>query len=259
MITQEKSHRVTVTWESKTTGELFFVEIDATHSEEHPTKNTVTDHPVETGANIADHIRPDPDHVTIEGVISNTPIHIPADHANGAKDQLKRVRASWYTADSRGTATGAPKTLGDIPLPIPHLLGAIPIGGGDVAQIGRAATHGEATANVHAFHVPFDRVGACDQAFLKISKDGTLCSVITALRTYSDMAIETYTVARSAEDGDVLSFSIGFKQVSFGETEQVAVPALPTKRVSKGSVSGTDPESDPPESMSVLRGAVTGH
>jgi hypothetical protein len=50
------------------------IEIDACMEETHTLNNTVTDHPVEQGFNISDHVRPEPDVVTLRCFISNTPL-----------------------------------------------------------------------------------------------------------------------------------------------------------------------------------------
>lgn len=49
-------------------------EIDVALAEEHSFDSEVTEHPVETGADVADHVRARPIVVTVEGVVSNTPI-----------------------------------------------------------------------------------------------------------------------------------------------------------------------------------------
>lgn len=49
-------------------------EIDVAVTEEHSHECEVTDHPVETGANISDHIRVRPAVVSFEGIVSDTPI-----------------------------------------------------------------------------------------------------------------------------------------------------------------------------------------
>lgn len=48
--------------------------IDCSLSENHTFDSDVTDYPVESGANIADNIRPLPIQVDIEGIVTNTPI-----------------------------------------------------------------------------------------------------------------------------------------------------------------------------------------
>lgn len=52
------------------------IELDAAISISHRAEVEVTQHPVEKGADIADHLRPKPEIVTIEGVVSNTPINV---------------------------------------------------------------------------------------------------------------------------------------------------------------------------------------
>lgn len=63
------------------------VEFDAAVREQHELKSTLTDHPVETGANVTDHSRPEARSVTLEIVQSNTPL----DGADGSD----RARALW--------------------------------------------------------------------------------------------------------------------------------------------------------------------
>jgi hypothetical protein len=47
--------------------------LDAAPSEDHGSSAEVTQFPVETGANVTDHVRQLPDHLRIEGVVTNTP------------------------------------------------------------------------------------------------------------------------------------------------------------------------------------------
>lgn len=49
-------------------------EIDAALAEDHAFDNDVTEHPVEQGADVTDHVRARPITVTIQGVVSDTPI-----------------------------------------------------------------------------------------------------------------------------------------------------------------------------------------
>ncbi len=232
-------------------GPTFSLDIDATTNEQHDADNTVTDHPVETGANIADHVRQEPDALTITGTISNTPIHLPGDHNGGAKATTADVFATWDGNDSRGTAHGAKKVLSDF-LPVPHLLPAIPVGGGDEASIGRLTTGGRAVATVNTFSLPFDRVKDCDQALLQLRNSGNVCRVITSLRTYESMAIVKYGVPRSVEQGNALVFTITFKRIASGSTKTTKIPALPIKKISKGATPTKPPPPIPDGKSSVL-------
>jgi len=66
------------------------IEIDVVRDETHTLSNTVTDNPVEEGALISDHSRPDPDQVTLSCYVSNTP---------RSQDQMKRA-ASQGASDN---------------------------------------------------------------------------------------------------------------------------------------------------------------
>lgn len=50
------------------------IAIDCTVTETHTGAATVTEHPVEDGVNITDHIRPEPLQLALSGIITNTPI-----------------------------------------------------------------------------------------------------------------------------------------------------------------------------------------
>lgn len=71
----------------------------AVTDETHSLTNTITDHPVEEGFNISDHSRPNPDQVTFNAVISNTPID--EGQANEA------VRSGGFTFQTTQVAAGA--------------------------------------------------------------------------------------------------------------------------------------------------------
>jgi hypothetical protein len=53
--------------------------IDAAITEDHTFESEVTEHPVETGADITDHARAKPVQISLEGIVSNTPIGAVAD------------------------------------------------------------------------------------------------------------------------------------------------------------------------------------
>jgi hypothetical protein len=56
------------------------VVLDASVTQSHVTEVEVTEHPVETGAAISDHARKKPDTLSIEGIVSNTPMSRSQDH-----------------------------------------------------------------------------------------------------------------------------------------------------------------------------------
>lgn len=57
------------------------------------------------------------------------------------------------------------------------------------------------------------RAKAADERFVKLLEEGTLVSVVTSLRTYSDMMIESYTVPKDRTVGDALRFSVTLTKI----------------------------------------------
>ena len=55
------------------------LELDASVTETHSAEVDVTDHPIESGANISDHVRPRAEVLTIEGLVTNSPLPVKSD------------------------------------------------------------------------------------------------------------------------------------------------------------------------------------
>lgn len=81
------------------------LDVDATISASHQGDMDVTEHPVEEGSNVADHIRKKPEVLTMEGVVSDTPVEQserdklgtmkkPVGRAKDAFDTLRDLRDS---------------------------------------------------------------------------------------------------------------------------------------------------------------------
>lgn len=73
-----------LTWEATSRVAAGALEIDATTLLGFETAAEITEHPVETGPNVADHIRPQNGVITLEGVVTNHPIELPGTQMNGA-------------------------------------------------------------------------------------------------------------------------------------------------------------------------------
>lgn len=78
------------------------IDIDSCLEENHTLANTVTDHPVEEGVNITDHVRPNPDTVQLRCFVSNTPL--------STEQRARAIRAGdvdFRTTAETGTEIGA--------------------------------------------------------------------------------------------------------------------------------------------------------
>lgn len=79
--------------------------LDASINEQHQKGADVTEHHVETGSDITDHIRPLPDKLSIEGFVSNQPLGgVPLTYNNGVQG---RVRTFSKTVAGRTVAYSA--------------------------------------------------------------------------------------------------------------------------------------------------------
>jgi len=73
---QKPPFKAQIQGQDSTTGAatLDIVTLDATLEETHSFTNEITEHPVEQGADITDHVRPRPVELRLRGIVSNTPL-----------------------------------------------------------------------------------------------------------------------------------------------------------------------------------------
>lgn len=155
-------------------------ELDVAVSEEHSFESDVTQHPVEDGADVTDHIRERPIAVRLEGIVSDTPL-------------------------------------------------------GDLAR--RRGTDA----------LPSDDAFA---RLLAIRGARRSVTIETALKTYTNMALQSLTVPRDARTGAALRFTALFCQLELVQNQRTAVRvAVPRgkAKVNRGNkASEPAPESAPP-------------
>lgn len=156
------------------------IELDASISESHVGEVEVTEHPVEQGANISDHARPKPETLSIEGVVSNTPV---------SRKQVLKIQNGIGSAES------------------------------------------------NADDVRF-RPEWAESAYTKLRslKDsGILVTVVTKLRTYTNMALKNLSVPRNAQTGEVLRFTAQFLQIKVVQNKSITLPVeLPKTKPVEG-------------------------
>lgn len=148
------------------------IELDAAISESHTGEVEVTEHPVEQGANVSDHARRKPETLSIEGVVSNTPI---------SRKQNKRAIQSqgkqFTTTAEADTVQGQP--------------------------------------------------GMAESAYTKLlflKDNAKLITVVTKLRTYSNMVLKHLNVPRDARTGEVLRFTAQFLEIKIVQNRTVVLP-----------------------------------
>lgn len=152
-------------------------EIDAEVTSDPAFDSAVTEHPVEDGANLTDHVRALPIVLSIEGVVTNTPIGTIAERRGDV--------------DSDGTLV----------------------------------------------HLPADDALAW---MLAIRDRREPVTVLTSLRSYDNMVMQSFSAPRNASTGDALRFKATFKQIVLATNERttVLVPERP-KKANKGQKPST--------------------
>jgi len=88
------------------TADTTMITMHAVVSEQHTLTNTITDHPVETGFNASDHSRPNPDLVTMDCRISNTPL--------SSGQATEAVKAGAFTIQTTTAAAQAAGAIGAV-------------------------------------------------------------------------------------------------------------------------------------------------
>ena len=85
---------------------LEYVELDASISETHSFDTVITDHPVEAGSNVSDHVRVSPLRLKISGVVSNTPLSLTQVNLNPIRaDEALGTLLTWQENADRLTVT----------------------------------------------------------------------------------------------------------------------------------------------------------
>jgi hypothetical protein len=88
------------------TADTTTITMHAVVTEQHQLTNTITDHPVETGFNASDHSRPNPDLLTLDCRISNTPL--------SNTQATEAVKAGAFTIQTTTAAAQAAGAIGAV-------------------------------------------------------------------------------------------------------------------------------------------------
>ena len=211
--------------------------IDVSVREGHALTAEVTEHPVETGADVADHIRPMPATIDIEGAVTNHPIELPKSHAGTTRVNPSPIEIEGEPSlGAIGLVPGAHQAAA--------LLGALKL---DVRS------KRVFSASVLHFTEPFDRVSAVHAALVSIFERRALVTVVTGLMTYKNVALTALHIERTSEAGQGrLNFTASGRVLRI-VSSQAADPPDPVDARAKPKKSRgkqpTQPVSPPPASL----------
>lgn len=250
-------------------GYVFVIEFDATVSEQHTQTAQVTEHPVETGVNIADHVRPQLGKIQLEGFVTNTPINsaafdntllytdkVPvgliagaptpfvleapafARSSSGQQSALTRQRIVAYAQVTGGTpgvfsslagAAGLPSRLNGTPRPF---VPATATPGRRVEEsIAVGGTAWQATARI-------DRVRIIYETLRALCREGRQVQLLTKIYEYPEVVLTSVSTPVTKDEG--IQFSLEFSEVRKVDTKTVEI----TKRKPKPKQKRAEPKVD---------------
>lgn len=191
---------------------------------------TVTEHAVEKGANVNDHVRQQPDRLSVEAMVSNTPIVVPQTQMRGVSGSFQSTEVQYQNIDRPPVGLGPASAL--LAQPVPK----------------------SASVNMLKFTGQFDRVRDVYGELRLIKENGLTCSIRLVekggLVDYTDMVIVNLGTVRETTSGSARSFSIDFQRIRIVDTRKVALSKKATKKKgSKGATKKKTDEKKPLESI----------
>ena len=188
--------------ENESTADI--IVIDATVSETVNLEADVTDHPVEDGPDINDHIRPKPVMVEIEGIVSETPLTLAMD-LNKMTTSTKDALTS--TARSFGGGIGSQ------------------VGTRIANQFNSSAGALGGIAGASLFQSDANPAKAARDKLEAMLTGKVIFRLQTKFKIYDNMAITRLSFPRTNETGKALRFAMSCKQVNIVQSETVAAIA----------------------------------
>jgi hypothetical protein len=186
---------LSVIFNQPTLAQIGVLTLDASINETHKRSSIVTENEIEDGTSVQDHIKLNPISFNIEGIISSNPVN------------LTETLSGTVTTTAAGVIQDIiPKsTFGGL------VSKSVGTGLGSLAGLVTGTPKDPRVAFQYLEELWFKR-----ETF----------TVITALKRYEDMAIETLDVPRNASIGESLKFTISCKQIRKVQSVIVKVPAF---------------------------------
>lgn len=219
-----------------TGGVLRVIAFDATLRDNHEGTATVSKHPLDINAKVANHVRSDPRILTLEVEVTNTPTR-PLD-GNGADGPISISKTFRdFTSFAQASVSG----------------GIFVPGAGSLGQQASftPAQHTISSEQIQAttlqFATEFDRVREVYEALDALREEGAVVQVVTRLRTYQEAVIVRVGAPHGIEDA--ITFSITFEEIRRASSETIEVdPPVGEKRAEKTKAAGSQAQYEPPES-----------
>lgn len=192
-----------ITW-TDDAGAAQTLELDVDLQESHDLASDITEHPVEEGADVTDHVRPRLRRVTVEGFVSDTP---------------------WIT----NPGVGEVAEFTSVELQLPEKPQQISLSGG-LSALGSAL--GEAVfgakpplkATILTLEDVKSRKRAIYDALEDVRLNARICRVLTSLHEYENMLIEQVVPTRTPGDGNGAKFVVTLKEIERVSSDVTVAP-----------------------------------
>ena len=184
---------------------LHTVSFDLLLDEQHSLEAEVTQHTVEDGSTISDHIRLLPRKGSLTGFVTNHPFQV---GYNGglAPNIAKKIAAS----QKKDWVSGFVQDIGS-----------------SYQQVGRLLGQQDTTAFTEADFLESperkDRVSTVWGAFKQLMETKSTCTIITGLEKYMDVVITKVSTERDKDTGDAGRFKVEFQEIKFAVISEVAL------------------------------------
>lgn len=196
------------------------IQFDLIVSEDHSIESTVTEHPVENGATVNDHIRNLPRKGSLTGLVTNYPL-------KGAP-----ALPQWFLDKLGSMSRNYLDTL--------------------AAQYGIRRETGPTAEDYADLPRPENRAANTWLLFKMLMAERIPVSIITGLEKYTDVVVTKVSTSRSSSTGDALEFRVEFQEIQFVTLTEVALTSTTSPlnlstpankqaapKVKKGKVGGT--------------------
>ena len=187
-----------------------FLTFDVITSREHSGDTEVTDHPVETGPDVTDNVRPKPYEITLEAFVTATPIV-------GGSLVSTALNPAVYTPPLSLTPGAAFAAVGQGITALSNAIFGAP----------------SYNAQILTFADPFDSVGDTLTQLQSFHDNATILTLITAECTYDNVIMTSFKLGKKPETGSGATVAMSFKVLTIVQTSVVAAP---TPAVVRGAV-----------------------
>lgn len=203
--------------------------------ETHSIKSRVTQHPIESGSAISDHIVRELRSGTLKGLVSNFSIGTARNLVEVAPDLYSRLGPSWGRA-AGGLVSGAGLLVGNSTAGLPAsqriaVAGALGAASQVAGMLALSPTLEDVKAGLSNVLAPANRAKDAWELFKKLWTDEAQVDIMTGLEPYKAMVVTDVSTLRNSETGESLEFDVQFTEVRIVSTRRTSISAKVTPKL----------------------------